>query len=110
MMTSSYKYISELSAEVQPPSKGILSRAVFDDGNVKVVMFGFGAGDELSEHTASTAAIVHVLDGEATITLGVDSFEARSGTWIHMPPALPHSIRAKTPTLMLLTLLKNSKS
>jgi hypothetical protein len=31
---------------------------------------------------------------------------AEPGAWIHMPPNLPHSIRARTPVTMLLLLLK----
>jgi len=109
-MTAPYTRFGDLAAEVQPPAKGILSRAIFDDGHVKAVLFGFAEAEELSEHTASTAAIMHVLEGEAVITLGDDTMEARAGAWIHMPPWLPHSIRAKAPLLMLLILLKHSRT
>jgi quercetin dioxygenase-like cupin family protein len=108
-MTVPYTRFGDLAAEVQLPANGILSRAIFDDRKVKAVLFGFAVGEELSEHTASTAAIIHILQGEAVISLGDDTMEARAGAWIHMSPSLPHSIRAKTPLLMLLTLLKQSR-
>jgi quercetin dioxygenase-like cupin family protein len=31
---------------------------------------------------------------------------AQPGTWVHMPPNMPHSITAKTPVVMLLLLLR----
>ena len=49
---------------------------------------------------------MHFLTGEADVTLGTDQVTAHPGTWIHMPARLPHSIRTKTPVVMLLTLLK----
>ena len=44
--------------------------------------------------------------GEATVGLGDDVQEAQPGTWVHMPAGLKHSIKAKTPVVMLLVLLK----
>jgi quercetin dioxygenase-like cupin family protein len=98
-----------LSQTVQPPADGIISRTVYNDEQLKAVVFGFGAGEELSEHTASTAAVMHFLQGEADVTLGEETAAASAGTWIHMPAALKHSVVAKTPLVMLLLLLKNGR-
>ena len=103
---TTYMHISDLAKEAQPPEKGILSRAIFNDEKVKAVIFGFGQGDELSEHTASMPAILHFLQGEAKLTLGDDILEAKPGTWVHMPTGQRHSIQAKTPVVLLLLLLK----
>jgi len=35
---------------------------------------------------------------------------AAPGTWIHMPANLSHSVVAKTPLIMLLTLYRGSES
>ena len=105
-MTTSYTHFSDLAKEVQPPAKGILSRTLYSDDRLKVVLFGFAQDEELSEHTASMSAVLHFLQGEARLTLGDDTVEARPGTWVHMPKGLRHSNRAKTPVVMLLLLLK----
>ena len=105
-MNESYIYLADVAAGVEPPADGTLSRTLLHDDHLKVVLFGFSAGQELSEHTASTPAIMHFLRGEAEVTLGPDKVSAIAGTWIHMPAQLSHSIRAKTPVLMLLLLLK----
>jgi quercetin dioxygenase-like cupin family protein len=106
MSAVSPTYFSDLLAEATPPSGGILSRTLFSDEQVKVVLFAFDAGQELSEHTAAVSAIIQILSGEGTILLGGDLREARPDTWLHMPPRTPHSITAVTPLVMLLTLLK----
>src|SRR3954453_18739647 len=104
-MTTAYTHFLDLAKEVQPPDKGILSRTLFNDDRLKVVVFGFAQGEELSEHTASRPAVLHFLQGEARLTLSDDTHEARPGTWVHMPAGLRHGIQARTPTVLLLMLL-----
>jgi len=106
---SDYTLFLDLAKEVQPPDKGILSRTLFSDDRLKAVLFGFGQSEELSEHTASMPAVLHFLQGEAKLTLGDDTVEAQSGTWVHMARGLRHSIQAKTPVVMLLILLKEAR-
>ena len=110
MVMTDYTLYVDLSKEVQPPDKGILSRTLHNDDRLKAVVFGFAQGEELSEHTASMPAILHFLQGEATVTLGDDKHEAKLGTWVHMPSGLRHSVQAKTPVVMLLMLVKESRA
>ena len=103
-MAPTYTHFSDLTQEVQPPDKGILSRTLLNDDRMKSVIFGFGQGEELSEHTASMPAILHFLQGEATVTLADERHEARPGTWVHMPTGLRHRIQARMPVVMLMLL------
>jgi quercetin dioxygenase-like cupin family protein len=108
-VTTTYTYIPDLSDLVPDiPADSIVSRTFYSDEQVKMVLFGFATGQELSEHTASQPAILHILQGEADLTLGEDSMSAQAGTWAHMPAQLPHSVVAKTPVVMLLLLMKDS--
>jgi quercetin dioxygenase-like cupin family protein len=109
-MTTPYTLLTDLAHQVETPADGTLSRTLYQDERLKVILFGFSAGQELSEHTASTPAKMHFLAGESDVTLGSDKVAANAGTWIHMPAQLPHSIRTKTPVVMLLSLLKNGNS
>lgn len=102
--------IADLTQEVEIPQNGTLSRTVYSDQQIKVVLFGFDAGQELSEHTAAMPAVIQILRGEARLTLGADTLEAGAGAWVHMPTRLPHSVFARTPMLMLLTMLRGAKS
>jgi quercetin dioxygenase-like cupin family protein len=105
-MTTPYTLLNDLTHQLEPPADGTLSSTIHQDERLKAVLFNFSAGQELSEHTSSTPAIMHFLKGEAEVTLGPDRVTATVGTWIHMPAQLPHSILAKTPVTMLLLLLK----
>ena len=105
-MSDNYTHIVDLAQEIEPPKDGILTRTLFNDGDVKTVIFGFAPGEELSEHTASMPAILHFISGEATVTVGDETIEAHSGTWLHMAAELKHSVHARTPVIMLLLLLK----
>jgi quercetin dioxygenase-like cupin family protein len=103
---TTYTHILDLAKEAEPPVDGILSRTVFQDDRIKAVVFGFGQGQELSEHTAAKPAMLFFVKGAAAVGLGDDVQEAQAGTWVHMPAGLTHSIKAKTPVVMLLVLLK----
>jgi quercetin dioxygenase-like cupin family protein len=105
-MNNAYQVIADMAREIEPPVDGTLSRTIHQDEHLKAVIFGFAAGQELSEHTASMPAIMHFLSGEADVTLGPDRVNASTGSWIYMPAQLQHSIAAKTPVVMLLLLLK----
>lgn len=107
-MTADYTYVPDISDLVtEVPDDSIVSRTFYTDDQVKVILFGFAAGQELSEHTASQPAVLHFLQGEADLTLGDDEMEAQAGTWVHMPPNLAHSVVAKTPVVMLLLLMQS---
>ena len=83
----------------------IISRSVYQGGQLKAILFGFAPGQELSEHTSSRPAILHFLKGKAELTLGKDSSTAGPGTWAYMEAHLPHSIVAETEVVMLLLML-----
>lgn len=105
-MEQQYTFLTGIAGEVQVPPDGIISRTLLNSDYAKVVLFGFAAGQELSEHTASMPAILHFLQGEADLKLGVDVKRVNAGAWAHMAAGLTHSISAHTPTVMLLVLLK----
>lgn len=112
--------LDELLHEI--PEDSIVSRTVWKSEQVKATLFGFAAGQALSDHTAANDAIIQVLSGTARITLGspaddnpgddssdalpFSTVEAQPGTWIYMPAHLIHSVVAHTPMKMLLLMLK----
>lgn len=95
--------LSDVLNGIQPDS--IISRTFYKGDQLKAIAFGFDAGQALSEHTSGKTAIIHLVEGEATVTLGDDRYELTAGAWIYMPPNLKHSVHAKTPVVMLLTML-----
>ncbi|MCU0506735.1 MAG: cupin domain-containing protein [Chloroflexi bacterium] len=100
-----FERTDDLVAAAHLPERGILSQTISDADGVRVVLFGFATGEELSEHTSARAAILEVVAGTAELVVGVESFAGRPGTWVRMPPRMPHSIHATSPLVLLLTLL-----
>ena len=105
-----YTHLKDISTEIEIAKDSTISKTIHADESLKAVLFGFDTGQELSEHTAAVPAVLHFLEGEAHVTLGEDAREAQPGTWMHLPARLPHSITAKTPTKMLLLLLRRAKT
>jgi quercetin dioxygenase-like cupin family protein len=99
--------LAQLVGAIQPDS--IISRSVHNDDRIKVTLFGFAAGQELTEHTASKPAIIQVLAGEGTYGLGHEVVTVGPGSWAYMEPNLPHTVTARTPLVMLLTMLKEPR-
>lgn len=100
-----YHVIPDITAEVTIQPGAIVSKVVHRDDGINVTVFGLDAGQELSEHTAARAAVVHVLSGGLRFTVDGQEIAAGSGWWLHMAPNTPHSLVAVEPTIMLLTLV-----
>jgi len=101
-----YKFIADLAGEAIVPDKGILSQVLQKDGSVNITLFGMAAGEEISSHSAPTPAVLYFLEGEAAVGLGADTVQAVTGSFVFMPPLLPHSISARIPAKMLLIQIK----
>ena len=108
-MSQGYQFTQSILTEIQVPEKGILSHTLYNDEQVKIILFGFAVGEELTAHTAPMPATIQILSGEVTLVLGPDSYEAGRGSLAHMAPQLTHGIVAKTPAMVLLTLLKAAR-
>lgn len=105
-MSTSYHYLPDFAAPLASiPTDTIVSRTLYADKHLKLILFGFAPGQELSEHTSARQATLHFLQGVAHLTLGADRMTAEAGTYVVMPPHLPHSILAETPVVMLLTMI-----
>jgi quercetin dioxygenase-like cupin family protein len=108
-MSTLFTYVEDLRAAAPPPENGTLSRTMHNDDTVKIIAFGFAAGQELSAHTSPMPAILQFLEGEMEVKLGSETMTAKPGTLIHMTPLLEHSLKATTPSTMVLYLLKNPR-
>ena len=95
----------DLAAEAPHVPRGIHSQKLYDGPDLRLVLFAFAPGEELSEHTAARPAVVHILDGEGDAIVGGEPHALNPGTWFRMPARTPHSIRARTPLRMALYLL-----
>ncbi len=105
-MNQSAYLVKRLADELDAPETGKQSVVLNDNPKTKVILFSFATGSGLAEHMAPFDATIQIISGTAAMTIGDESVEGKPGTWIQMPPKTPHSIKAETPVVMLLTLVK----
>jgi quercetin dioxygenase-like cupin family protein len=101
----SHTLIPDPASEVAIQTGAVVSKVVHRDDGLNVTVFGFDAGEQLTEHQAAKAAVVQVLTGRLHFTVDEEQLELGPGSWLHMAPGAPHSLIATEPTIMLLTLI-----
>lgn len=85
---------------------GIVSRSIVENERHKIIHFTLASGQELSEHTASVPATIHVLDGKGTVVLGGASHAAAPGMLFYMPAETRHAVVADGEVAFLLTMFR----
>jgi quercetin dioxygenase-like cupin family protein len=98
--------IADLSAMTQVADQGIVSKSIVENDHHKLVHFTFAPGQELSEHTASVPAAIHILGGRGTVVLDGVAHEARPGMLFYMPAEMRHAVQASEDLVMLLTMFR----
>jgi len=96
--------ILSLQEETRFAPNGIVSRTLMRTPTMRVVLFGFAEGQELTEHTSTQHALIQILSGECEFTLAGVTRQLKAGAMLYMPPNLPHAVRATQQFSMLLTL------
>jgi quercetin dioxygenase-like cupin family protein len=103
----SHTAIADAAASVTIQDGSVVSKVIHRGEQLDVTVFGFDAGEGLTEHTASRPAIVQVLAGKLRVTADGEELDAGPGFWLHMARGTPHAIVATERAVMLLTLLPN---
>jgi quercetin dioxygenase-like cupin family protein len=98
--------IPDLPGRAEIPEQGTLSRVLHDDDRLRLVLFAFDSGQELSEHTASLPAVLQVISGRFRVIADGDTFEMGPEAWLLLDAQQPHSLVALEPARLLLTMLR----
>ena len=94
-----------LADAVQHSEAGIVSRTVLQTPELRVVLFAFAPGQELTAHSSRRRAVVQMLDGACDFFFEGKWQRLAQGQVLHLPPDHPHAVRASTGAFsMLLTL------
>ena len=99
-----------LNGLITPTEGGIASRVLSRTSGGSLTLFAFDAGQGLTEHTSPFEALVMVLDGACTLTIGGTPVHATPGTVVRMPADVPHALEAIETTRLLLVMLREPKS
>ncbi len=85
----------------------VVSRTIIDKKTGTVTLFAFDEGQGLSEHTAPFDALVHLIDGEAEITISGKPLRLKKGEMVIMPAGDPHALKAVKKFKMILIMIKS---
>ncbi len=99
-----------LDETAQVVGHGIVSRTLLATPELRAVAFTFAAEQALTEHTSSARAFIQILSGECEFSIAGQPQILRAGQALHLPPNVPHAVRALTAMRMLLVLAPERKS
>jgi quercetin dioxygenase-like cupin family protein len=111
---------SKSSSGLQPSQTGVLaelidyreqsvvSRVLAKSSGGTVTLFAFDEGQGLSEHTAPFDALVQVIEGSVSLTIGGAELLVGDGEIVLMPANVPHAVAAPERFKMLLTMLRET--
>jgi quercetin dioxygenase-like cupin family protein len=97
--------VISLKTAAEVSAAGIVSRTVLQSPELRVVLFSFDEGQELTTHTSKRRALVQVLSGACDFLFNGQWTRLEAGALLQMPPEHEHAVRANHgPFTMLLTL------
>ena len=99
-----------LSTLITPTDRGIASRVLAKADGGNVTLFAFDAGQGLEEHTSPFDALVMVLEGSLSLTIGGTRVHATPGTVVRMPADVAHAVDAPEAARMLLIMLRDPQA
>ncbi len=106
-MTETTSQVQKVVELIAYQDGAVVSREIVSKSTGSVTLFAFDAEQGLSEHTAPFDALVHILDGEAEVTISGTPHHLTAGEMIVMPANEPHALRALTPFKMLLVMIRS---
>ena len=101
-------FIADITSQIEIPTDGILSRVLHSDTHLRLVGFGFDTGQELTEHSSVRPIIVQVVTGSIDVSAEGITHAMGPSSWITLAPNVPHSVMAREPSIVLLTLLAST--
>lgn len=82
-------------------SRKAITLAKQDD--LSIVLMAMREGNKLAEHNAPGTVTIHVLQGQASITVGNEVIAGREGVLVQLANGLRHDVEAKSDALLLIT-------
>jgi len=106
-----YSVPQELKDQIAYGDQQVSSRTLVQLPLLGITLFAVSQGQQIRKHTTPGDALVQVLDGLATITIGESCYRVAAGQSILMPAHVPHALEAEEAAFkMLLTVVKERRS
>lgn len=85
---------------------GIVSRAVVQRDNFSFTFFSFAAGEGIAEYAMEGEVLIHLLEGEISVSIEGESNILKTGDIIAVPDNTPHGIDAIVQSKAILYIVK----
>ncbi|MBW4554578.1 MAG: cupin domain-containing protein [Trichormus sp. ATA11-4-KO1] len=105
IITSS-SLVTQLREQIEYPHTGVLSKVLIQDKACQYTLFCLAANSQISEHTSTRNATIHILEGRGLLTLSGKDIILESGVFVFMPANAPHALKAEENLAFLLLFLK----
>ncbi len=99
------EFIDDVAGRISVTPSSTVSTTVLKAEGVRLVLFAFDEGEELSEHTAAMPVLLQALSGRLTVTTPTQTVSLAPGGVLHLDSREPHSVLATEPSRLLLTML-----
>lgn len=107
--TAAMTTLTDLASLVDVQEESTVSRTVLKSDGARIVLFGFAAGQVLTEHTAAMPVLLTCVEGELLITADGRTDTLLPGGVIHMDTRLPHAVEAVTDAKLALVMIDARK-
>lgn len=97
-----------MASGIEYAEGSVVSKTIIKETTGTITLFAFDKGQELSPHTAPFDALVQIMEGKATITVGDWRAELEAGEAIILPANITHAVEATKSFKMLLTMIKTN--
>lgn len=81
-----------LKDEVAYQDGQVVSKTLVQNELVSMTVFSFDKGEEISSHSSDGDAMVTVLEGTGSFTVGGEEFILTEGETLIMPKGIPHTV------------------
>ena len=98
-----------LSGEIQYADDSVVSKVILQKETGNLTVFAFDAGQGLSEHTSPFDAVIEILEGSASVTVGDQTHKLSAGQTLIMPANIPHALDAEERFKMLLIMIRSEQ-
>jgi len=99
--------VKNFKNDVDYQSDSTIIKMVSKKPNGNIVLFAFDRDQGLIEHSASSDALVYIIEGEIEFTVAGVSYLLKEGDTLALPAKIPHSLFAIKRTKMFLVIISN---
>jgi quercetin dioxygenase-like cupin family protein len=98
--------VAHLATELPITPSATTSRVVVANDAMRVVVFAFDAGEQLTEHTSTKAVAVQVLRGALRFEVAGASHDLVAGDLVYLAPDERHALEAVEASLVSLVMVE----